>query len=431
MAYWENAPSYWQNMEDYGGQPYLNRDTLYNQGTTKINDPDSVVTHESSHATAGVYRYNVSKNGYSSISPNNLEHFNRYRWIYPDEELESLTYYVFMVKPDMNIMNPDHAKAQHINSDECLSPALHNDATIKMINAENPGLLKMLSASSYTKNYYGTGAHDFIPFLVGRTNSYQLSDYSLASYEDAQLFTGYKFIYPGNANASLSGVTMDIEFRDDRNLSVSKFFYVWAYYIDGILKGHFVPYNRYVGTKIADYMTSIYFFACGPDGSEIKFYGKLVGAYPTNIPLSNWGFQGINNVSNTISISFAGAAPEVMNPTILMEFNHNAGLYNMRSGFGALTNGFGVNDWVKTNSLPSYHELSRMPNWNAERPFVVRSNGKEGTEGGSGPMKYYLMWAGNQFRGTIPRNENTTTSTSNRYNGGTSGGGSKYTEALY
>ena len=423
--------AYWENTDDTGGLPYLNRDTLYIQGTTKMNDPDRIVTHDSSHATAGVYRYDVSKNGYSTISPNNLEHFNRYRWIYPDEELESLTYYVFMVKPDMNIMNPDHAKAQHINSDECLSPALHNDATIKMINAENPGLLKMLSASSYTKDYYGTGSHDFIPFLVGRTNSYQLSDYSLASYEDAQLFTGYKFIYPGNANASLSGVTMDIEFREDRNLSVSKFFYVWAYYIDGILKGHFVPYNRYVGTKIADYMTSIYFFACGPDGSEIKFYGKLVGAYPTNIPLSNWGFQGINNVSNTISISFAGAAPEVMNPTILMEFNHNAGLYNMRTGSGALTNGFGVNDWVKTNSLPSYHELSRMPNWNAERPFVVRSNGKEGTEGGSGPMKYYLMWAGNQFRGTIPRNENTTTSTSSKYNGGTSGGGSKYTEAIY
>lgn len=432
--------------EDNVGLKDLNRDNLFLQPTSRANDPSSIVTDKSVRNTSGIERYNIGMTGLSQdiedgLDPGNYGQFNRYRQIYPDDELDMLTYYVFMVKPDLNIMNPNRSESNNLYSEMCLSENVRKDPTIATINAENPGLLKMLSASSYNKSYStGSGAHDFIPFLVGRTNSYQLSDYTLASYEDAQLFTGYKFIYPGNANASLSGVTMDIEFRDDKNLSVSKFFYVWAYYIDGILKGHFVPYNRYVGTKIADYMTSIYFFVCGPDGSEIKFYGKLVGAYPTNIPISNWGFQGTtNSVNNTLSVSFAGAAPEVLNAAILAEFNQNAGLYNMLQGTGVLNNGVDISPWAKQNAILSYHELSRTPVWTANRPFVVRGSTKNPTSGNR-PTKYYLMWSGNMPAGrVVGSGKDATTVNNNGYGASGSsfsgnysgGGGSRNTESIY
>ena len=323
--------------------------------------------------------------------------FNRFRQVFPREELETMRQYVFFVKPDMNIIDSSNP--------EYLSENVKNDPTFRYLHTENPGLLRYLSNYSFGKNVGSGIGHDFIPFLVGRTNSYQVSDFQLGQYEDAQLFTGYKYVYPGNANASLSGVSFDIEFREDKDLRVSKFFYAWTYYIDGLLKGVFLPRTQYIGTKIADYMTSVYYIVTGPDGSEIKFFNKVVGAFPINTPLSNWGFTGpTNQPGNTITISFAGATPEALNPIILSEFNQNAGVLNIRNNSGVLNNygnassarDISKNSWYKQHRVPTYDEISGQVTFLTGKPFIIRGPATAATSAGSTvgiPKKYYLVWA--------------------------------------
>ena len=317
--------------------------------------------------------------------------FNRFRQVFPREELETMRQYVFFVKPDLNILqsgNPNY-----------LCNNVLNDPTFRYLHGENPGLLRYLCNYTFTNNPSAGTGHDFIPFLVGRTNSYQVSDFQLAQYEDAQLFTGFKYIYPGNANASLSGVSFDIEFREDRDLHITKFFYAWAYYIDGLIKGNFLPRDQYIGSKIADYMTSVYYIVTGPDGSEIKFFNKVVGAFPVQVPLSNWGFTGpTSQPPNTVTISFAGSTPEALNPTILTEFNQNAGLLKMKDNSGVMANmpsNPGSNSWYKNHFVPTYDQISGQVTFLTGKPFIIRGTTKKTAAGVTYgmPKKYYLVWA--------------------------------------
>ena len=309
--------------------------------------------------------------------------FNRYYQVYPDEEQSQLIEYVFIVRPDLNILEDDGLTLKGASTRSALE-TIYQDPTFRYLNADSPGLLKQLCNSAYQDREHTNGkGHDFISFLVGRTDSFSVSDYTLGSYDDSQLFTGFKFVYPGNANASQSGVSFDIGFRDDENLNLSKFFYAWCYYIDGELKGKYPPTYKYIGTKIADYMTSMYYFVCGPDGSEIKFFQKIVGCFPTGAPLSFYSMNmggGID--SPKISIPFTGAMPESMNPLILYEFNKNSGIYDMKTqSFKSNITG----DWISKHVLSSYDKNLRGGVINVGKPFIIT-----GTKNNA--LKYYLVW---------------------------------------
>lgn len=318
--------------------------------------------------------------------------FNRFRQVFPREELETMRQYVFFVKPDLNLLA--------VSDPNYLTKNVQDDPTFRYLHTENPGLLRYLCNYTFGTNPSSGKGHDFIPFLVGRTNSYQVSDFQLSQYEDAQLFTGYKYVYPGNANASLSGVSFEIEFREDKDLHVTKFFYAWVYYIDGLLKGLFLPRTQYIGTKIADYMTSVYYIVTGPDGSEIKFFNKVVGAFPLAAPFSNWGFTGpTSQPPTTVTIPFAGATPEALNPTILAEFNQNAGVFNIRDNTGVMSatrSDYSNNSWYKQHRVPTYDEISGQVTFLTGKPFIIRGPASGATSAGSTvgiPKKYYLVWA--------------------------------------
>lgn len=318
--------------------------------------------------------------------------FNRFRQVFPREELETMRQYVFFVKPDLNLLA--------VSDPNYLTKNVQDDPTFRYLHTENPGLLRYLCNYTFGTNPSSGKGHDFIPFLVGRTNSYQVSDFQLSQYEDAQLFTGYKYVYPGNANASLSGVSFEIEFREDKDLHVTKFFYAWVYYIDGLLKGNFLPRTQYIGTKIADYMTSVYYIVTGPDGSEIKFFNKVVGAFPLSAPFSNWGFTGpTSQPPTTVTIPFAGATPEALNPTILAEFNQNAGVFNIKDNTGVMSatrSDYSNNSWYKQHRVPTYDEISGQVTFLTGKPFIIRGPASGGTSAGSTigiPKKYYLVWA--------------------------------------
>ena len=238
--------------------------------------------------------------------------FNRYYKIFPNEEMGNLLSYVFIVRPDCNL---DDAIAKdgyfHALSQQRRSPLI--------------GLEQEREGINYT--------HHFIPFLVDRTLNFQVPDVQLKTYDFEQPFSTYRTTYAGNTNESRSGQTFEIQFREDAELNVSNFFNAWVTYISGVTTNRFIPKRKYIeaplleGTAIFDYATSIYFIKTKADGSEIVFYHKEVGVFPTVSPHSNWSYaQGGGTQDNTISISFAGGYPESFNPYLLAEFNYNSGV---------------------------------------------------------------------------------------------------------
>ena len=83
--------------------------------------------------------------------------------------------------------------------------------------------------------------------------------------------------------------------------------------------------SRFInGSPVIDYATSIYLIKTKPDGSEIVYFHKVTGAFPTVVPHSNWSYNKDGKTETNIDIQFSGGFPEPMNPYTLAEFNRNS-----------------------------------------------------------------------------------------------------------
>lgn len=345
---------------------------------------DQQITNSEIIGLNGVRRDVIEEgeSSYYNSMPHIYTDFLRYYHIYPDEEASGFYEYVFIVRPDLNIISDETLLLNNVDS------TIGSDPVFNWLNQDSPGLLLQLCNSAYKVSGNRGRTHDFLSFLVGRTESYSVSDYSLSSYEDSQVFTGYKFVYPGNALSSQSGVSFSLSFRDDKDIHITKMFYAWCYYIDGLLRGNFAPKSKYIGTKVADYMTSVYYIVCGPDASEILFWQKITGAFPTSVPLNILSMNaGGGFEAPKVDIPFSGAAVESLNPMILTEFNHNTGLFDMKSKKSNLPTS--KTAWMQQAVAPVHKQLDYIEH-RVGKPFiasVVRNN----------ILKYYLEWR--------PRNE--------------------------
>ena len=85
--------------------------------------------------------------------------FNRYNWIYPSEELSSLLSYVFIVRPDLNIIKPVGSSVIE------LTPTCQKDPYFVSLSQSNPELLRNTCAA------FGGYTHDFVNFLLDRVES--------------------------------------------------------------------------------------------------------------------------------------------------------------------------------------------------------------------------------------------------------------------
>ena len=244
--------------------------------------------------------------------------FNRFNWIYPADELGNLLSYVFIVKPDLNIIKQASSAKLEL-TDTCSTDPFFN-----MLANTQPSILRNLSCSA------STSMHHFINFLVDRVEGYQITDWGVGTNEISQPFTNYKFQYAGNANDSLSAREFSITFREDANLRITNLFTAWTRYINGVVMNRYETRKQYQqsrfinGSPIIDYATSIYLIKTKPDGSEIVYFHKVTGAFPTVVPHSNWSYNKDGKTETNIDIQFSGGFPEPMNPYTLAEFNRNS-----------------------------------------------------------------------------------------------------------
>lgn len=269
---------------------------------------------------------------YGTKIDNTSIYFDRLYSVIPERELVSTCQYVFFVRPSLNIY-ADNDKGGHklfklsskqINAGYHAQSYPAEDQFIRYMQDMHPNTLRSLTSQL-------PGEHDFIPFLVGRTESLQVPDYSIQDYSMTQPYSGHTTPYASHAQKSMTGGTFEATFREDKSYRVHKLFQTWLYYIDAVTTNKFEPKFKYIRHNKMDYATSVYLITCGPDAETILYWQKYVGAFPTVTPNSGLSFNLRGQVDNKVSVTFDYFRHEPLDPYILVDFNKNAHVTNANS----------------------------------------------------------------------------------------------------
>ena len=331
---------------------------------------------------------------YTSIVGDNIAYdemgrFNRYGWLYPDDEVGPTNGLVFMTRPDLNIFQTGMGTGDPIGNMtyQCLANELFT-----YVAMTDPVILLGLTQSG-GGGYY---KHHFITFLTDRVEEYQIPDFSIKVNEISQPFTNFKVNYAGNANDSLSGSEFQITFRETSNFRILKFFQTWVEYMNNLARGVFNPKDEYrrssleVGAQIMDYCSSVYFIRVKPD-NEIVYFHKQTGAFPKGVPHNVQSYNRGSNIDNKITIEFAGGFPEPLTPVTLGEFNYNSQVFDMSEVENNVAKDYGMGQGINAFEDPDYTGSTWGPPL-VKRPVILQVG--PGSSG-NGACKYYLQWLRN------------------------------------
>lgn len=299
----------------------------------KINNPVlSPKSYKASHSKVDKLLQFHMNQSYGTKIDNTSLYFDRLYSVLPSRELVNTCQYAFFIRPDLNIYAANDkgghklynisAKAKNTGYRAASCPS--QDNFIRYMQYHHPNTLRSLTSQL-------EGEHDFIPFLVGRTESLQLPDFSIQDYSMTQPYTGYSLPYASHSKKSTTGGTFEASFREDKQYRVHKLFQTWLYYIDAVTTNKFEPKYKHIRHNKMDYATSAFIITCAEDAETIIYWAKYTGAFPTINPNSNISFNLRGNVDNKVSVSFDYFLVEALDPYILVDFNKNAHVTNADS----------------------------------------------------------------------------------------------------
>ena len=265
--------------------------------------------------------YSEFEEGYEAIKDSlNLKidrldwfvNFNRYRITHPDYHLTNSRSYVFMTRPDLNIMD---SSGSGLNPDFQRS----SDAAFYYSAAEkHPNICLSLSRAF-------AGTHDFIPLISNTARSLDIQDESIKTSEHGETLTGWKLVYARHNIDSKTAGTFSMNYIDDNMLSIYYMHAIWVRYMSDVSRGIIDPKIDYVRNFILDYAASVYYFLTEQSGENIIFWSKYYGIFPTVAPSSPFSFnEGTIIKAPELSIQYAYAFKDDMNPLALAEFNNNS-----------------------------------------------------------------------------------------------------------
>lgn len=235
------------------------------------------------------------------VTADSFTKFNKFR-LHDGDPLTSGIGYIFFTKPDLNLTE------QNLNSDNFFQSLAETDFGKKVMS----NLTNYISLNSSNSN--------FITLLTNTAENFDTKDIQAKTGEFSENFVGYKLSFPEEISESLSVDSFSVNYVEYSDLRITYLHKMWIDYIQYIRKGKFIADQNHIENRIIDYMSSVFFFLCGEDGHSIKYYSKLTGVYPTNIPYSAFSWQlgqpGLKKLSITYQYSFK----EDLDPQILMDF---------------------------------------------------------------------------------------------------------------
>lgn len=256
-----------------------------------LNNPDSKKVSEK---VSSVYFFGGNEKKFTS--------FNRYG-LPLDDPFSSSIGRVFVTRPDMNIKE-NIAK----------SPFLTN------LEASQTGRNILASLSrSYTNANLVTGK--FMNLLQNSILNFETKDTTLETIEHGENFYGTKLVSAGTSIKSETVDTINFNIIEDSDTTKTNLLTAWIDYISNVKLGIYQPYIHYADNMIIDYAVSFFFFLFGPDGHEIKYCTKLIGAFPTAIPFSAYSWElGENPSIKKLTVPFSYNLRRDNNPNIISDF---------------------------------------------------------------------------------------------------------------
>lgn len=233
--------------------------------------------------------------------------FNRWKKAMPDDTISNARFFIFMTKPDLNIIDSSGKTADTMGS-------------ISLQNMANthPDVLRMLSYSTCSGEYGGV----FLPIISNRCQGYDVPDITLKTQEFGETFKGWKFVYGRHTVDSRARYDFSLSFEDNRDATVYNLFRAWVQYIEDINIGYIEAKPSYIINRILDYAVSVYFFIVAEDGESIIYFSKDTGVFPTSIPSSMYSMDKEGKKGGfSMTVQFASMVHEEMNPAILADFN--------------------------------------------------------------------------------------------------------------
>lgn len=233
------------------------------------------------------------------------KYFNRWKKSMADDALSNARGYVFVTRPDLNIIG----STGQINADMV-------DNILQSMVSTHPEVLRMLSHDSCPE--YG----GFFPIMTNMCQGYDVPDITMKTQEFGETFRGWKWSYGRHTVDSRSLYSFSLSFEDNREGTIYNISRAWVQYIESINYGLIYTKEKYIRERILDYMASVYFIVVAEDGETVLFWSKDTGVYPTSIPSSAYSMDKDGSRGPLkINIQFTAMVHEEMNPAILHDFN--------------------------------------------------------------------------------------------------------------
>jgi hypothetical protein len=209
-------------------------------------------------------------------------------------------FYVFVTTPDCNILEEGARKYHRIGA-----PTAPEE------------IAKLL-----------TGGAGFIKILTNLTEQFGVQDISLDTYNVGEGWDGAKLTVPKSTLNSRQNGTVQLELMEFAGLPITNLHRLWVDYVEAVTKGILSPKTstpNYITQKLLDYACSIYYFSLLPDARTIEFGVRFTGCFPTAVPYS--AFNGKIGMADAVKVTvpYAFAYMEPMDPMIFDEFNTSAG----------------------------------------------------------------------------------------------------------
>jgi hypothetical protein len=168
------------------------------------------------------------------------------------------------------------------------------------------------------------GRTPFIPIVSNLSISLSgIKDLIMDKYEYDGDQAGNKTSDAMGLNSYRESSEFSATYYESRTLSITALHYVWLLYMDAIGKGTMSMTEDHMRDRIYDYMASLYWFVTGYDGMSIVLYGRQTGVFPLNVPISSLiPSERGTPTDPKITINYHCNHSEVLNPSILFDFNH-------------------------------------------------------------------------------------------------------------
>ena len=289
--------------------------------------------------------------------------YNRFKLPNLDSVLSRGFAHVFFVRPSCNIFD----KFSGDWNATTLTKSLQALDLFTYIFNTSQTVLKELTQ-------WGGQSNDFMLSLSNAVQGFSLQDEVLDSDSYGKTYTGYKIAFGRHNLESRTASTLQLSFRDDRNLHIYQIIKAWTEYIAGVYRGYITPRIEDIFNKVLDYTGAIYYVITAEDGETVLFWSKYYGVFPTSTPSTqfNWG-AGNNIMPRDIDVNFAYSYKEDFNPFQILEFNYNARCDGGYKGYAPIYDkeaGQIGATWVGTPFITS--ELLSSNGVDRDRPYCFK-----------------------------------------------------------